>query len=351
MPSSRGGGLQLKVLGFPVTISLSIVLLLAFLGLNLGDPVAIVLWVAIGVLSILLHELGHAVTARAAGASPEIRLAGLGGVTTYRQSSRTRERGWGLAISLAGPAVGIVLGTVAILLGAPWRGVPRGGTVVDFAGYVFVFTSMGWGALNLLPIMPLDGGQALAELLPGDPATRRRRATVVGVVVGVAVVGAALVVGQTFAAIIVGLMTWQNVGELRRDRGTAELRQLVVDGRFGEARARLDRGEGQPEDLAVLQRHAHEAGHFQTAAEVGETALARGYEHWTFAFNAACSWARLGADDRAFALLDRAVELGAEDEALRRDGDLDRLRDDPRFGRLLGEDPPPPPPPASWPEG
>ena len=35
-----------------------------------------------------------------------------------------------------------------------------------------IYTTLGWSVLNLLPILPLDGGQTLRELLPGSPAKR-----------------------------------------------------------------------------------------------------------------------------------------------------------------------------------
>lgn len=346
LPSAHGSGLQFRILGFPVTISASIAVLLAFFGFGDGGLVAIVTWVVIGILSILLHELGHAVAARAAGASPEIRLAGLGGVTVYRQNERTRGRGWSLLISVAGPAVGIVLGIVALAAGASVR-VPRGAPLADYAMSVFVFTSLGWGILNLLPMLPLDGGQAMAQLLPGSPVDRRRLAARVSIGVGIAALGLALVYDQPFAAILVGLMTYQNWQSLTADRAHRALRELVDEGRIADARRRLDAGEGDPELLARLQEAAMTAGHHQTAAEVGEIALSRGWEHEVYAVRSAQSWARLGADDRALDLLVRARGLGLDPARVADVPEFQSLRTHPGWGRVTGEvDPPPPPPPA-----
>lgn len=53
-------------------------------------------------------------------------------------------------------------------------------------------------------------------------------------------------------------------------------------------------------------------------------------------YNLACSSALLGMTDKAFAALERALRLGYSPIAhLRRDPDLNSLRDDPRFARLL----------------
>jgi tetratricopeptide (TPR) repeat protein len=53
-------------------------------------------------------------------------------------------------------------------------------------------------------------------------------------------------------------------------------------------------------------------------------------------YNLACSCALLGLTDKAFSALERALRLGYSHLAhLRRDPDLNALRDDPRFARLL----------------
>lgn len=336
-PSSTGSGLQFTVGGIPVTIGLSVVLLLGFLGFQLGDPVRIALWVVIGIASILLHELGHAVAARAAGSAPEIHLAGLGGVTSYRPSQRTQGRGWSFAISLAGPAVGLVLGLIAVALGAPCCGVAVGAPTGEFALSVFVFVSLVWSVMNLLPILPLDGGQILAALLPGTPSRRRQRAAVVGAVVGGAATAAALVWGLTFAALLGGLLTWQNVRIWRDARQTSRYTKLAEHGDLRAARDALAAGHGTPEVAAQVQQRAFAAGSYQTAAEVGEIALQRGFDHPVFAYNAACAWAQLGMLDRAAATLERALELGHDDrQQIRHDPDLAPLHDHPDWPRLSG---------------
>lgn len=339
-PSAGGSGLRFTLFGIPVTISLSIVLLLAFLGFQLGDPVRIALWVVIGMVSILLHELGHALVARAAGTAPAIALAGLGGVTSYRPSPRTEGRSWSLAIGLAGPAVGIVLGLVAVGFGAPCCGVVTGASTGEFALSVFVFVSLVWSVLNLLPILPLDGGQALAALLPGTARQRQVRAAIVGVVVGGLVTAAAVAAGLLFAAVIVGLLTWQNISVWRDARGATATAELADAGDLRAARDALAAGQGDAATAAEVQQRAFAAGSYQLAAEVGEIALQRGAGHPLFAYNSACAWAQLGMLDRAAATLEQAVELGLDDpDRIRHDPDLAPLHGHPVWARLAGEAP------------
>ena len=187
--SSLGGGqveggrplLRGRILGFPVHLDLSFVVIMAVFGYQPSAPlISLVVWILITPLAVLAHELGHAVLARAAGAAPEIALAGFGGVTTYVPPgplSRARS----LGISLAGPGVGLVLGGVLVALKHLLWPDLLWGTWQYYALEYGIWTCIGWSVLNLLPILPLDGGQAMRELLPGSPGVRERRAAMVSI--------------------------------------------------------------------------------------------------------------------------------------------------------------------------
>jgi Zn-dependent protease len=171
-----------RILGFPVHLDLSFVVIMGLLGYYPGATGSwIVLWLLITPLAVLTHELGHAVLARAAGAKPEIALAGFGGVTTFTPPgplSRVRS----LGISLAGPFVGLAIGGVLWVGWLATRDNIVDGSWQHQAFQIGLLTCLGWSVLNLLPILPLDGGQAMRELLPGAPAVRERRAMMVSVV-------------------------------------------------------------------------------------------------------------------------------------------------------------------------
>ena len=73
------------------------------------------MWLAGSVAGFtLLHELGHAVVARRAGAEAEISLEFMAGFTSYH-AKQPLSRPWTLAISLAGPLTHIAAG-VAVLV-------------------------------------------------------------------------------------------------------------------------------------------------------------------------------------------------------------------------------------------
>lgn len=303
MPSS-GTGLRFRLFGVPIRIGPSIVVVLLLFGLGVGDAIAIALWVVIGIVSIVLHELGHALVARAAGARPTIELAGLGGVTRYEATGRSGRRGWGLAISLAGPGVGLAIGAVAWWLR---DGVARGG-YGEIALSILLFTSIGWSLFNLLPILPLDGGQALRQLLPGDDATRTVRTAWTGVVTSAVLVALAVWQDQLFIAVFGGLFAAQNyriaTSERAATRDREELDQLLRERDWRGLRDALADGRGDHAIAEAAQVGAAEHGSHQLAAEIGEVVLRRGTDDPAFAHRTAAAWRELGLDDRARRVLE-----------------------------------------------
>ncbi len=253
MPMVEGGRPIAKgrLFGFPVTVDISFVVVVAILGWAPGGTfTSFVVWMLMVPLAVLVHELGHAFVARTTGAEPSIMLAGLGGLTSY-VPPRPLTRARSIAISVAGPAVGIVIGGALLAYG---RGVgvddDLGRRVLDIA----IFTTLGWSVLNLLPILPLDGGQTLRELLPGRPAQREVRAAMVSIVVAVLAAVVAYRAGLVFGALLAVFFVFSNVMTVRsaREQANADVNQVLVtllwSGRLDDARAML---AGQPPDAAV----------------------------------------------------------------------------------------------------
>jgi Zn-dependent protease len=206
-----------RVFGFPVHLDFSFILIMAMLGYRPGNTTLpyLAVWIVIATLAVLAHELGHAVAARAAGADPRIALVGFGGVTTFTPT-RPLSRARSLGISLAGPGVGLVLGGLA------WGALAATRATLDPFGWphqalvIVVWTCLGWSGLNLLPILPLDGGQAMRELLPGDEVVRTRRAAVVSVVVSAVTAVTAYLFGERLVALFLLFFGLNNVLALRR---------------------------------------------------------------------------------------------------------------------------------------
>jgi Zn-dependent protease len=152
-----------KLFRIPVAIRLSflaMVLLLALIGRN--EPARVAAWVGIVFFSILIHELGHALTARSMGATVAIELNGLGGLTRWGIAGEEFGPGRRALVAGAGSAVGVVFG------GLVWLVASQFGPYSPFVAFVInnlIWVNLFWGLLNWAPIRPLDGGHLLQSLL------------------------------------------------------------------------------------------------------------------------------------------------------------------------------------------
>lgn len=154
---------------FGIPIHLHITLLFFILPAFSGRQISFwhaVEWAFLIVLSILLHELGHALTAkhyRMTGLS--IMIHGFGG---FAASSGTRSPQQALRIVLAGPAVTLVLGVLCWGLGRWALDATDYGTEVGQQAwmlYALGLMNLQLAVLNMLPCLPWDGGQALQAVL------------------------------------------------------------------------------------------------------------------------------------------------------------------------------------------
>ncbi len=168
-----------RLAGIGVYVHATFLLLLAWVGIGayqrqgtLAAVVAAIGFIVAIFAIVVLHELGHALTARHFGiATRDITLLPIGGVA--RLERMPREPRQELLIALAGPAVNVVL---AALLWVALALTPGGAPSVDavalddsfmsraFLGRLLVINI--WLALfNLIPAFPMDGGRVLRALL------------------------------------------------------------------------------------------------------------------------------------------------------------------------------------------
>jgi Zn-dependent protease len=106
--------------------------------------------------AVLLHELGHALTARRFGIPTRaITLYPIGGVAEIMGPPRTPKQE--IAIAVAGPAVNFVL---AAIFGGVSLFLPEVGLIPMFIS-ALAWANLGLGLFNLLPAFPMDGGRVL----------------------------------------------------------------------------------------------------------------------------------------------------------------------------------------------
>ena len=161
-----------RLLGFPVHVRPGFVMFLLLIVVLYGDVFG--LWLA-GALTVftLLHELGHAVAARRTGARAEISLNFLAGYASY-VPSRPLSRAEQIGISFAGPGIQIAV-SVAILVALGANPLERPSYRTDPELLAIWWAGPVIGLFNLVPVLPLDGGNivtnALDRLVP-DRAER-----------------------------------------------------------------------------------------------------------------------------------------------------------------------------------
>lgn len=203
--------------GIPVTVRPSFWLVALLLGLPLDDRRLQGVWVVIVFLSVLVHELGHALTARRFGATVDITLTTLGGYTRWVKPEGGMSPGRRAVVAAAGSATGIVVGLAVLGVYLWFR---PGGPFFANVVLLVVWVNVGWGILNWLPIRPLDGGHlVLAFLDLVAPRRADRIADAVFLCTSLGAVAAAIYFRIYFAAALAGLMAW---GELSRRFGPAE---------------------------------------------------------------------------------------------------------------------------------
>ena len=102
--------------------------------------------------------------------------------------------------------MGLLAAVCALLLLAPLPAAAMG--VIELA----VLLNIAWGIFNLLPLFPMDGGQALAYGLQSvvNPLTAWTVAHVMGLVVAVGLALYAFKAGSLWIALIVGMFAYQN---------------------------------------------------------------------------------------------------------------------------------------------
>jgi Zn-dependent protease len=240
-PPTTRYDLNFNLLGFPVRVSPLFWLIAVLFGLSLASLWHILVWVVVLFVSILIHEMGHALAMRAYDEEAEIVLHGFGGLAIPSSSrwggSGSRTAVEDIIVSLAGPAAGFLLAVLVLLLvfitggtiEVNWLAfiipIPNatvsGGPILNITVSLLLWVNIFWGLINLLPVFPLDGGQVSRSLFTiSDPWDGQRKSLIVSAVVG----GLMAVVGfvffkSIFMGFLFGILALQSYQMLRGQGG------------------------------------------------------------------------------------------------------------------------------------
>lgn len=161
-----------RLFGIQLSVHVSFLLLLAYYGWRgwqYGGATGMVWSIGLIVLffgCVVLHELGHSLTARRYGVRvPRILLLPIGGMAEMEQIPRRPSAE--LLITVAGPAVNFVI--AVLLLPFVWREMLGLAEVAAFS-LADIVVHLCWanlimGCFNLLPVFPMDGGRIFRALL------------------------------------------------------------------------------------------------------------------------------------------------------------------------------------------
>ena len=236
MPLVNRLALRFRIAGIPVQVDPSFWVMSLLLGMAFTGR-GMLIWIPSVFVSVLVHEMGHALMARAVGAKPEITLYMMGGVTrSVYDKDRPVSRFKSALVTMAGPGAGFILAGIAFvaLVALHPTDESMAVQVIGLAMYINLI----WGAANLLPVLPLDGGNLLRAALSGPgPEVGLVRTLWVSALVGPVVAFLAWKHGYTWGALLMGMFTFSAV------------RQLM-----DMSRSRADRGEGLDEALEQAQQ-------------------------------------------------------------------------------------------------
>ncbi len=345
------------------------------------------LWIIVILVSVVVHELGHAITGLLFKQKVRIELLMFGGAT-YREGPRLslfKE----FLLTLNGPLAGFALGGLAYAVAHLWQAPPL---PVAMALRIFFFVNIFWSAINLLPILPLDGGHLLRIVLEALFGYRGTKiALLVGVVLGTGLAIFFFISGYLIGGAVFFLLTFEsfraylayrNATAADRDEKVQHLfqegQQLALAGskdeaikRLEELRAKTGRGllfvaatetlaklysdTGQPSiayrylqsirkqlspsSLPLLQQLAFDAGDYDTVVRVGKECFQM-LPTYKVALTTAFAHAARKESLPAVGWLECAIREGLPNAGgALRDPLFDPIRKDPKFQALVEKAP------------
>ena len=214
---NQQGTFRFKLFGFPISIHWSFLILPILWGSQSGpdaiDQTRSVLIYIIGFfISILGHELGHALAYRSFGGSAQIMIHAMGGMAVSHGSFNRKQK---IIITAAGPLFGLAMGIICLLLPMFLDLGSMSKYLIKFLN-LMIFLNIFWSFFNLLPIIPLDGGQLLGHIMHEKKPVLRGQ--IGGITAGLAALFLFLILGSIFGAILLGYLAYQNFKAADRAR-------------------------------------------------------------------------------------------------------------------------------------
>jgi len=233
----------------PVKIQPGFFITAAIIGfINSFSLIGTLIWVGIIFISVLVHEYGHALTAKLFGQKPRIELIAFGGLTI---PEGPKIKLWKeFLVVLMGPMFGFLLFAIASII----LQFPITNTFIRAVLGTFRFVNLFWTFINLLPILPLDGGQLVRVIFESFLGSKAWKATLyLSLVFSILFAIPFFLLGLFLIGAIFLIFAFQSVETLRRMQNYSEsdqsddnreklkeIEQLLVMNRYQEAIPKLD---------------------------------------------------------------------------------------------------------------
>ena len=206
-----------RLFGTDIFMSPNFLLLLAFYFLMSGmaHAASVAVFCVALILSLLVHEFGHVTAVRTLLRTDcWILLWAMGGLCVW-QPTGDRSPRKRILIALAGPAFQVPLAIVSVVL---WLNIPADATLASRFIFFMFWINVVWLGVNLLPMLPLDGGHALQAALEYvvHPIRAETITARVSVVTAAAAGAVAFHFGLVIATILCVLFIVQNLALARK---------------------------------------------------------------------------------------------------------------------------------------
>ena len=267
----------MKMFGkIPLTLSPSFWVVAALIGyMNTESLIGTLLWIAVIFISVLVHELGHALVAYKLNLNPRIELIAFGGLTRY--SNETISLGKQFLITITGPLFGFVLFVASFILFHSLA--IHNILLIQFLG-LLQMVNLFWTLANFIPVLPLDGGHMLRI---GMEACFKSKGRYYAVLASALFALIASVIFFTLKVFMLGaflfLFAYQNYMDLKKEKASLP---EDTNSKIAQAQEAFNRGKKEEafqlllsirkklsgEPLYLLYKLSFDLGHYKLVTEL-----------------------------------------------------------------------------------
>lgn len=224
--------------------------------LNSGEFTSALIWMVIILISVLVHEFGHAIAAIAFGQRVKVHLVAFGGLTFRHGPKLSPLKDF--IVVLCGPLAGFSLYLVGEAL------LPLVGAEAPLLLYglkVTVMVNLIWTLLNLLPVQPLDGGKLFSIILEAIFGLKGYKAAlIISVVLGFGLSLVSFLYNQLFLGILFFLLAYESL------RSKNAVKEMSVQDKDETLQLQLKNAgqlisEGKPEEALSLYQDIRNQTH------------------------------------------------------------------------------------------